>query len=96
MREAFKDVLPPEIYARRGKAEFSPLLRLGLRERKRTFVASLLDDSELARRELVVDKAWRATIQNYLDGKSILTWIEWRGLVVEMWLRAQTGRLVID
>jgi asparagine synthase (glutamine-hydrolysing) len=96
LRAALKDILPTEIYARRDKAEFSPLLHLGLREHRRAFVENLLVDSELARRDLVMDKVWRATVQNYLAGKQTITWLEWRGLAMEIWLRVQTGRLVTN
>jgi hypothetical protein len=39
---------------------------------------------------------WRATVQNYLAGKQTITWLEWRGLAMEIWLRVQTGRLVTN
>lgn len=93
VRAGLADILPPVIRERRDKASFLPLMHLGLRERRRQFLQALLDDSELARRDIVLDRPWRATIQNYLDGKQDLFWLEWRGIILEIWLRVQTNRL---
>jgi asparagine synthase (glutamine-hydrolysing) len=93
MREALRDILPPVIRDRRDKANFNPLAQLGLRERRRTFIESLLEDSELERRGYVVPAAWKQYYRDYVQNGGPAYWAFWRTLTTEMWLRRQTGRL---
>ncbi len=93
LRESLRDILPPLIRDRNDKASFLPLVDYGLRERRRSFVEALLDDSELARRGYVVPDPWQRVIKDYLRGGGGLYSVYWSGLVLEMWLRIQSGRL---
>jgi asparagine synthase (glutamine-hydrolysing) len=93
LREALHDVLPPVIRDRGDKANLSPLLHFGLRERRRAFVEALLEDSELERRGYVVPGPWKASIRRYLDHGGPPYWAYWSSLTLEMWLRTQAGRL---
>jgi Asparagine synthase len=85
------DVLPPKLRDRRVKTSYRPLMTKGLREEHSEFVRALLDDGELARRQLVVPQLWRDGVERYLAGDDEVP--IWRGLAVEMWLRVRSGRL---
>ncbi len=92
LRASLHDLLPHTIRDRDDKASFRPLLEYGL-QRRRKFIEALIQDSELARRGYVIDRAWRHAIQKYLDGKTPPYSIYWNGLALEMWLRIRSGRL---
>lgn len=92
VRASLYDILPPLIRDRRNKASFAPLMDYGLRQRRK-FVDALIHDSELARRDLIVEPVWQRGIQNYFLGQEPLQYVYWRSLVTEIWLRIQSGRL---
>ena len=78
---------------RQDKTSFAPLMDYGLRQRRRAFVESLLKDGELARRNLVVERKWQQSVRDYLDGKGVLYWNFWYGIILETWLRHLSHRL---
>lgn len=93
LRESLRDILPPLIRDRNDKASFLPLADYGLRERRRTFVEALLQESELARRGYVLPGAWQRAVQDYLRTGGGLYSVHWSSLVLEIWLRIRAGRL---
>lgn len=93
LRESLRDLLPPLIHDRPDKGDLSPLLRHSVGGPRHAFVAALLDDSELARRGLVLPEPWLRHLRAYVEQNGPPYWAYWRGHQVEMWLRHQGGRL---
>jgi hypothetical protein len=93
LRRSLRDVLPPAVRDRTDKASFAPLAEYGLRGPYRPFVVSLLESSEIAALGMVEPRAWRRSVELFLDGGVPLNWPTWRSLAAEMWLRHLGGRL---
>jgi asparagine synthase (glutamine-hydrolysing) len=93
LRRAMHDLLPPLVRDRTDKANFTPLVERGLRERRRGLVTTLLDDSELERRGYILSEPWKRMVHRYLDGDNALATQCWITLTAELWLRAQEGRV---
>lgn len=92
LRQGLADILPASVQARRSKTSFAPLMRHGLQARSK-FVHALLQDSELARRGVVVERVWQRAIEESLRTEQLLSIVYWNSLVTEIWLRIQSGRL---
>ena len=93
LRRSLSAVLPPLVRDRSDKADFSPLLRAGLRGPYRPFVESLLQSSELVSQGYVLAQPWQKSIGALLDGSTPPFWGFWRSLTLEMWLRHRAGTL---
>jgi asparagine synthase (glutamine-hydrolysing) len=93
LREGLDDLMPEVVRDRRTRGSLSPLIECGLRRHRRSFVEALLEDSELEQRGYVLPGPWKAAIHGFLEGDNRQFWSHWRALSLEIWLRAQTGRL---
>lgn len=92
LRQSLREILPASVRERRNKASFAPLMEHGLQMRTK-FIQALVQDSELARRGIIVERVWQRAIQKCLDDKQPLYNVYWNSLVTEIWLRIQSGRL---
>jgi asparagine synthase (glutamine-hydrolysing) len=90
-RAALADVLPLAVRERETKSSILPLMAYGIRERRRSFVAELLRDSELERRGYVLPGTWTSEMERYLERGGRLP--SWFALTLELWLRHREGRL---
>ena len=91
-RDALGDDYPPIVRDRLGKASLEPLAHEGMRERRPGLVRALAQDSLIAQRGWVDEKAWCAGVDRYMGGDDSLRIGVWQGLTLELWLRSDGGR----
>jgi asparagine synthase (glutamine-hydrolysing) len=93
-RGAFREMLPPEVANRYGKAEFTPALRNRVLLARpiiedRLFGDGWVSDRYLRRNEL--RRFWQRLVDRPMDARPLDWWRLWAAATLEAWMRREMG-----
>ena len=87
VRRAMEGILPEIVRMQSDAVVFDPIIDLGIKHRRRSFVEELLTDPHVSRFGIVDECGFEGHVREYLDGPRRGSRRVWALLSTELWLR---------